>query len=1052
MFEKINNQVEFPKIEEEILEFWKKENVFEQSKNIREKNKTYVFYDGPPFATGLPHYGHILASTIKDIVPRYFAMKGNYVERRFGWDCHGLPVEMEIQKELGFSTSKEIIEYGVDRFNDACRKIVLRYAEEWEKVISRMGRWVDFKNDYKTMNISFMESVWWVFKSLYDKGLIYRGFKVMPYSWKAETILSNFEENLNYKETQDHAITVKLPLVEDDKTFFLAWTTTPWTLISNLALAVGGDLEYAKVKRGDEIYYLSDASLIRLFKKEEVTVIEKLKGRDLIGIEYQPLFNFASKEIKDHKNAFRVLDGKDYVSEEEGVGIVQMAPAYGVEDFEICSQAGLPCFDPIDNAGFFNSKIDFIAGMNFKEAEKKIIQKLKSQGKLFKHESIHHSYPFCWRTDTPLMYKAISTWFVKVTDFRDSIISNNQKIHWEPKHIKNGRFGKWLENVHDWAISRNRFWGTPLPIWESENGDILCFGDIASLEKASGKKVTDLHKEYMDVIVIEKEGKKYRRIPEVLDCWFESGSMPYGQNHYPFENKEAFDKNFPAHFISEGLDQTRGWFYTLLVISSALFDKPSFQNVMVSGLILAEDGKKMSKRLKNYPDPSYVLSNYGADALRVYLISSSVIKAETLKFSENGLKEIVKSIMIPLWNVFSFLTTYANIDGWDQNSHFEVEELHHPLDRWLFSYRQTLIEKINLSMENYQLFNAVPPMIDFIEKLTNTYVRRSRKRFWKSENDEDKNQAYFTLYENLKSFAVILAPFMPFVSERIYQVLRREKDPISVHLEDYPTYRVIQVDKELEKEMEWVDKILSMARALRLKNRLKIRQPLKKMIIVNKNHAWLKEILNQNLTTIKEEINVKEISFEFNEIDYVEYQAKIDFQKLGKKFGSKIKTINNKVTSLSNEEIIHIHEKGNFSFDLDGETITLELADLDIRRQEKQGHVVFNQGELTCVLDVELNQDLIDEGYAREFINRVQKKRKEMDLNYTDRIKVFFHSSKVLKNAIEKKSDTIEKETLANELCFVNDNEDDWLKDAEQDELNEEQCLIKITKIRLLLK
>lgn len=1062
MFKSINNQPEFPKFEEEILKFWNEHGVFASSKEIRKGKKEYVFYDGPPFATGLPHYGHILASTIKDIVPRYYAMRGNYVERRFGWDCHGLPVEMEIQKQLNLNTAKEILDYGVGRFNDACRKIVQRYAGEWESVISRMGRWVDFKNDYKTMNTPFMESVWWVFKTLYDKGLIYRGFKVMPYSWKAGTILSNFEENLNYKDVQDYAITVKFKAKvsngnNDKAEYFLAWTTTPWTLLGNLILSVGDDIPYVKIKHleNQEYYYLGKAACEKMFKPEEYEIVETLTGKDLIGRKYEPIFSYAQAKLKPEEasKAFTIYSGAGVVSEEEGVGIVHMAPAYGEEDFNICSDIGLPCYDPIDSDGAFMSEIDFIVGENFKTAEKIIVQKLKAENHLLKQTTTKHSYPYCWRTDTPLMYKAFSTWFVNVTKIQESIVANNQKIHWEPAHIKDGRFGKWLENTRDWAISRNRFWGNPIPIWESEDGELLCFGDIASLEQASGVKISDIHKEFMDEITFVKDGKTFKRVPEVLDCWFESGSMPYGQNHYPFEHKDSFDQTFPADFISEGLDQTRGWFYTLLVVSSGLFNKPAFQNVVVSGLILAEDGKKMSKRLKNYPDPNYVLDQYGADALRIYLISSGVIKGETLKFSENGLKDIMKAIMIPLWNVLAFFINYAAIDKWKPPNRSDKEtyekmlaELEQPLDRWLFSYRETLIKKVNQAMESYQLFNAVPPIIDFVEKLTNTYVRRSRRRFWKSESDNDKHQAYFTLYESLRTFAVVLAPFAPFISEKIYQLLRVENDKRSVHLEDYPLYDFAQVNKKLEAEMEWVDQVLSMGRALRLKNKLKIRQPLSELVVITKPNDKVEGYVSRNESTILDELNVKFVRVSFNETAFVTYHAKIDFKKAGKTYGHKIKAINEVISKLAHEDIVKILAEGSYVCMLDGEELNIPSENLDVRRNEKSGHVVINQGELSCALDIELTDKLLAEGHAREFVNRIQKTRKDLNLEFTDRIIVTAKTSEELVEVLRNEQDYICRETLCNKLALEVIESDSLPDDFLVEDINTIPCFIQVVK------
>ncbi len=1017
MFKPVKNQISFPKSEAEILNFWEEEDIFKKSISNRSSQKPFVFYDGPPFATGLPHYGHLLASTIKDIIPRYYAMKGFKVERRFGWDCHGLPVEMEIQNKLNLKSNEEIIEYGVGKFNNACREIVSRYSSQWRSTINRLGRWVDFDNDYKTMNIDFMESVWWVFKSLYDKGLIYKGFKVLPYSWKAGTILSNFEANLNYQEVDDPSLTVKFRSQEKENEFFLAWTTTPWTLISNLALAVNPKLSYVKIKNkvNQEIYYLSSFAFQKLPNQENYEIIEKMAGEKLIGKKYFPLFDYVGKQIQldDYPNCFTISSG-EFVGEEEGVGIVHISPAYGEDDNALGQRQNLPHFDAVSREGEFIPLIDFIAGENIKQADKKIIKALKEKGLVFNHQTIKHSYPYCWRTDTPLIYKAIATWFVRVEAFKENLIENNQQINWLPEYIKNGRFGKWLENVKDWAISRNRFWGTPIPIWQSEDGEYLCYGDRESLSKDSGKEIEDLHKEHIDEIVIEKNGKTYRRIPEVLDCWFESGSMPYAHQHFPFENKNILESRFPADFISEGIDQTRGWFYTLLVISSGLFNKPSFKNVIVSGLILAEDGKKMSKRLKNYPDPNFVLDNYGADALRVYLISSNVIKAETLKFSEKGLKEITKNIMIPLWNALSFLTTYANMDKWEYRE-FSLKDLKHPLDRWFFSYKETLVKKVNEAMESYQLYYAIPPIIDFIEKLTNIYIRRSRKRYWKSEKDDDKNQAYFTLYTILKEFSVILAPFMPFIAEKIYQVLKVPEDLLSVHFKDYPIFEKENVDETLEKEMEFIGQIISLARALRLKHKIKIRQPLQELIVLSKNPAIAK-VLEKYSSMIKEELNVKGIIFRDKEEDYVDYTAKVNFPLWGKKLGKDGQAINKKIMDLEKSKIASLLEEKKITLVLDQKEITLPLEAFEIRRISKEKFVVNSEKEISCVLNTIIDEKLILEGLAREVVNRIQKKRKDLDLEYNQKITITYNGNEKIKQAIEKNQDYITYETLAQEI------------------------------------
>ncbi len=1042
MFQAIKNQVDFPKLEEEVLSFWEKERIFERSIANREKSKPFVFYDGPPFATGLPHYGHLLASTVKDIVPRYYSMRGFKVERRFGWDCHGLPVEMEIQNKLGLKNNQDIVDYGVDKFNEACKEIVFRYRAQWQSTISRLGRWVDFDNDYKTMDKDFMESVWWVFKKLYDKGLIYKGFKVMPYSWKTGTVLSNFEANLNYRDVDDPSIVVKFESVAKEKHFFLAWTTTPWTLVANLALAVNPDLTYLEIKNKSnlETYYLGEHSFKKFKNKEDYQIISQLKGSSLVGREYKPLFNYASAELElaNHPNCFKI-NAASFVAEDEGVGIVHITSGYGESDNELAKEVNLPHFDPINSAGEFDSKIDFVAGENIKEADKKIIQELKSRKRIFLHETIRHNYPYCWRTDTPLMYKAISTWFVKVESFRDNLVANNQKIKWLPTHIKDGRFGKWLENVKDWAISRNRFWGTPLPIWENGKGDYLCYGDIASLVKDSEQAITDLHKHHIDKVTVVKNGETFTRVNEVLDCWFESGSMPYAHQHFPFENQSTLEDKFPADFISEGIDQTRGWFYTLLVISSGLFGKPSFKNVVVSGLILAEDGKKMSKRLKNYPSPNSILDRYGADALRVYLISSSVIKAETLRFSEKGLKEIVKNIMIPLWNSLSFLVTYARMDEWSYKD-FAIADLNNPLDRWLFSSKETLVSKVNHAMENYQLYHAVPPLIEFIDKLTNIYIRRSRKRYWKSEKDGDKDQAYFTLYTVLKDFSIILAPFMPFVSERMYQILNIGDNSPSVHLADYPIHSEENVDGELEKELSLVEKIISLGRALRLKYGFKVRQPLPSLTVLTKDEKLI-HVAKKYDTMIKEELNVKELVTSSREEDYVEYSAKINFQLWGKKLGREVQSINQKVMHLTSLEINALLKKKQFKLKMNEKEIDLELGALDIRRSGKKGSLVLNDGEITCVLNTELSEALIMEGLAREVVNRIQKHRKELDLEYNQKIIVKYNGSGKINAAIAKNKDYISYETLAEKL-FLEEN-----VSSKKENINQEKFAFELVKI-----
>ena len=665
MFDKIAEKISFPDQEKQILSFWERNNIFKESLNQRKGCPEFVFYDGPPFATGLPHYGHLLAGTIKDVIPRYQTMIGNYVDRVFGWDCHGLPVENEMERELGIKSKHEIEEFGVYKFNEECRKIVLRYTSEWKQVVQRMGRWVDFENGYRTMDRNFMESIWWVFKELWTKGLIYEGHKVLPFCPRCATPLSNFEANQGYHEVDDPSITVRLKIKGEENTYFLVWTTTPWTLPSNMGLAVGKDIKYVKVQDNKDRYILAADRLGVYYSEEnQPKVLEQIWGKGLEEFTYEPMFPYFSNLSSN--GAFRVISA-DFVSTFEGTGIVHIAPGFGEDDAFAGKAKGIPSVCPVDSECLFNSEVHDFTGRFVKDCDKDIIARLKGEGKLIHRGTIRHNYPHCWRCDSPLIYRAISTWFVNVEAIKDRMLQANEQIRWVPAHIKTGRFGKWLENAHDWAISRNRYWGCPIPIWKNEeSGEILCIGSISELKELSGCTIQDIHKHFIDDINITSpsSGQSLKRVPEVLDCWFESGSMPYAQRHYPFDNKNWLENHFPADFIAEGLDQTRGWFYTLIVLGSALFDKPAYKNVIVNGLVLAEDGRKMSKRLKNYPDPEYIMNEYGADALRLCLLSSPVLKGEDLRFSENTVKETIRSLILPFWNSYSFFLTYARVDKW----------------------------------------------------------------------------------------------------------------------------------------------------------------------------------------------------------------------------------------------------------------------------------------------------------------------------------------------------------------------------------------------------
>ncbi|MFO7292045.1 MAG: isoleucine--tRNA ligase [Actinomycetes bacterium] len=1023
-FQRVSAQVDFPSLEMEVLDLWDRIDAFHRSVAERPLDKEYVFYDGPPFANGSPHYGHLLASVVKDVVPRYWTMRGYRVERRWGWDTHGLPVEMEVQKQLGLSGPRDIEEYGIDRFIAACRALVDETADEWEFIVRRLGRWVDMENDYRTLDLTFMESVWWVFKQLWDQGRIYRSVKVLPYSWGATTPLANFEANLDYRDVEDPSITVRL-LVTDPNgpveagDYLLIWTTTPWTLPANLAVAVGEDITYARVAVDGEHYWVAESLVTTVFD-EEALVVATGSGADLVGVGYEPPFDYFAD--KREAGAFRVIPSAD-VTTEEGTGLVHMAPAFGEADFEAFQAVGLDVLvDPVDAQGNFTDAVPDVAGVNVKEADAKLIELLEASGKLVKASTIVHSYPFCYRTGTPLIYKAIPTWFVDVSSMSDRLAELNKGIHWVPKYVGEGRFGNWLENARDWAISRNRYWGSCLPIWECEScSHQLCVGSIDELERLSGVRPDDLHKHVVDQITIpcpECDGTM-KRVPEVLDCWFESGSMPYGQIHYPFENKERFEATFPAQFISEGLDQTRGWFYTLHVLATALFDRPAFQNCVVSGLILAEDGRKMSKSLRNYPDPEQVFAEFGADALRAYLLNSPVLRAEPIRFSNEGIRHVVRTVLLPLWNTHSFFTTYAVADD------LTLEDLAKApapqdrplLDRWILSVLQSLIAAVNEQMEGYYLYNVIGPVLGFIDDLTNWYVRRSRRRFWtaRGEDDEDKLAAFATLYEVLTTFIRVLAPVLPFITERLYQdlVVRPGADgPDSVHLADFPTADESLIDRDLEEAIAVVRRVVSAGHALRKRHSLRVRQPLSRLTVITHDDRAAAAV-RQHADLIADELNVRAVETSRDDAGLADLSAKADFRRLGPRLGADVKACAAGIAALGNEEIARL--LAGETLEVAGFPITAE--DVVVTRTPREGTVVETDGELAVALDTRLDDDLIAEGLARDVVNRIQQVRRGAGLDVADRIRLRWTTDdERLRRAVERHRDYIARETLATEF------------------------------------
>ncbi|MCF7854111.1 MAG: isoleucine--tRNA ligase [Candidatus Pacebacteria bacterium] len=1018
MFASVPSNVSFPEIEHRILNFWDEAEVFQKSLDRRRDCDPYVFYDGPPFATGLPHYGHLLAGTIKDVIPRYQTMRGKYVPRTFGWDCHGLPVENEMEKELGISSRHEIEEYGVARFNEDCRSIVLRYTKEWEELVRRIGRWVDFENGYRTMDMDYMESIWWVFKQLWDKGLIYEGHKILPYCPRCATPLSNFEANQGYENVQDPAITVRFASQDDCTLYFLAWTTTPWTLPSNLALAVNADVDYVRVHDNGTDYVLAADRVSTYYPDREPQIVARFPGSELAGKRYQPLFPYFA-HLGD-KGAFRVITA-DFVTTEEGTGIVHVAPGFGEDDAKAAKEHGIPVVCPIDAECRFDEDIIGYTGRAVKDTDKDLIRQLKKEGKLVHQSTCEHSYPHCWRCETPLIYRAVSTWFVHVEQIKDQMLAANQQIHWVPEHLRDGRFGKWLENAHDWAISRNRYWGCPLPVWRSEDlQETRCIGSVRELEELTGRTVEDIHKHYVDELHIpsEKGGAPLKRVPEVLDCWFESGSMPYAEHHYPFENKAFVEKNFPADFIAEGLDQTRGWFYTLVVIGTALFEKPPFLNVVVNGLVLAEDGKKMSKRLKNYPDPKTIMDQYGADALRLTLLSSPVVRAEDLRFSEHAVREVMRTVILPVWNAYSFLVTYARVDAWEPQAGTIVPPTHpkNALDRWILSRVAHTVQDVQQTMDAYELQRAATRFTELIQELTNWYIRRSRRRFWKSQNDTDKAEAYATLHYVLVTFSQIAAPFIPLVTEEIYRNLRTEPMPESVHLCNFPTAAEEYRDEELDQRMSHTMTAVTLGRHLRTQASLRVRQPLPKAILVSASDSVRRDLKDMQ-DVIADELNVKTVDIRSNEEELVHLSAKANFRTLGPRFGSKVKALAPAIARLDADTISRLRNGEDTEITVGDECVRIGPHDIVIQRDEKEGMTVANEGAITVALDTRLTKKLVQEGMARELVSKIQNMRKDIGLEVTDRISIKYDAGDELENAIEIFGDYIAKETLALNIC-----------------------------------
>ena len=1033
----------FVEMEHDILKLWQDTDAFQQSLANTQGKKPYIFYDGPPFATGLPHHGHLVASTIKDVVPRYWTMKGRYVMRRFGWDCHGLPIEHEIDKQLGMSAQDAVEKLGVAGYNDECRAIVQRYVKEWRHTITRIGRWIDFDNDYKTMDAWYMESVWWVFKQLWDKGLIYQGVKVVPVSTALGTPLANFEATSNYQDVQDPAITVLLKLVDED-THLAIWTTTPWTVPSNLAVCVGDDIEYSLVvdeESGKQIY-LATERLDQYQGDTEFRVVKTLLGKDLVGRRYEPVFDYFAD--KADEGAFVVISG-DYVTTDSGTGLVHQAPAFGEEDYKAFQAAGLEAFAcPVSLHGEFTDEVPDFAGRHVKEADKDIISALKAKGALYRQDVIQHSYPYCYRSDTPLIYRAIPSWYVRVTAFKDNLKAANEQINWVPEHIKHGRFGNWLDGAIDWAISRNRVWGTPLPVWvNDETGKALCVGSIDELYDYTGVRVDDLHREHVDDLTFQVEGEPgtYRRIEEVLDCWFESGSMPYAQLHFPFENEDVFNAGFPAEFIAEGLDQTRGWFYTLTVLGGALFDQPAFRNVIVNGMVMAEDGKKMSKSLRNYTPPDELMETYGADALRLYSINSGLVRGEEQRFADSGVRDMVRRALLPWYNAYSFLRTYAEIDEWSpQKGQFEGDNI---LDQWIMSRLQTLKNTVATEMEGYRLYNVVPGLFAFIEDLTNWYIRLNRGRFWGEDISADKIAAYSTLYEVLMELSKVMAPFAPFLSEHLYQSLAQlagqPAQPNSVHLCDYPEAEAVKVKPGLETAVERMQQVILLGRQKREEVKIGLRTPLSRLTIVNSDAALLEDMRSLE-GYVRDELNVQSVEYSADESAYIELYAKPNFPLLGKRLGKRMKAFAGVIANLDIGQISELQNNGDIQLTVAGESETFSSEEIQVQQQARAGTNTVSNRQIAVDLDCQLTPELIRGGYAREVVNRIQRARKDQGFDVSDRIAVTYAAQGELAQAIAEHRDYIMGETLCLDL-----------QSADEEALSEGAAVIEIDGNRLRL-
>jgi isoleucyl-tRNA synthetase len=1044
-------QIDYSKLELEILSWWKDNRIFEQSLETREDGIPFTFYEGPPTANGKPGIHHVMARTVKDLFCRYKTLKGFKVVRKAGWDTHGLPVEIEVEKELGLKGRADVEAYGVKEYNAKCRASVLKYKDLWDNLTTRMGYWVDLSEPYITFENNYIESCWWALNTLYEKGLLYKGYKIQWYSPGSGTVLSSHEVSLGYKEVQDPSVYITFRLTEAPDTHFLAWTTTPWTLPSNMLLAVHPDINYVLIRlHGEETkHFILAEALVSKVIEGGYDILKTVKGSELVGKTYEPIFDYAKDSVSADQ-AWRVVSA-GFVTIEDGTGIVHIAPAFGADDYEVGQRENVPMFNPVTRDGTFEDGLDLIGGKWFKDADKDIIRTLKDRGILYKHVTFMHNYPHDWRKGTPLMSYPVESWFIKTTAVRDKMVELNKSINWKPASTGTGRFGTWLENNVDWAISRQRYWGTPIPIWvnDANPSDIVCIGSVEELRKLAGipkNKELDLHRPFIDEITWKAaDGGTMRRIPDLLDVWFDSGAMPFAQWHYPFENKEIFKSAFPADFIAEGVDQTRGWFYTLHALGTMLFDDMAYKNVVSNGLVLDAKGEKMSKSKGNTVDPFTIIHDHGADSARWYMMSNSA-PWENLKFNEDSLKDTQRRFFSTIVNTYSFFALYANIDQFRYATPRVANTERTEMDRWILSRLNTTVKRVDAFMDDYDVTKACREIEAFVEELSNWYVRRNRRRFWKEGTSVDKTAAYQTLYECLLTVSKLMSPVAPFLAEWLFQRLTSVVggEEASVHLSFFPAVEETSISKGLEYRMEMARRITSVVLRIRNKVNLNVRQPLSRIIIPLQN-ADDRKAVESVKDIILDEVNVKAIEFVKDDSGIVHKHAKPNFPVLGKKAGKHMKTIAAMIGELSNAQIQSFENDGKLTLTLDdGSLIMLDSEDMVVMRTGLSGWQVETEEGITVALDTTMTDSLVEEGIAREVVNRIQNMRKEADFEVTDRISVYFTSTDTVDEAVVAQQDYICSETLAEKLTIGVPTHCDFKKDWD---LGDQPCTISITRI-----